>query len=38
MFSNEVAVMIDARYQVEIAPLPTGVEQLDYVNSWKPKG
>ena len=30
--------MIDARYPVEIAPLPTGVEQLDFVNFWKPKG
>jgi homogentisate 1,2-dioxygenase len=30
--------MIDARYPVEIAPLPAGVEQPDYVNSWKTKG
>ena len=36
--TDEVAVMIDARYPVEIAPLPAGVEQLDYVNSWKTQG
>ena len=35
--TDEVAVMIDARYPVEIAPLPAGVERLDYVNSWKTK-
>ena len=35
--TDEVAVMIDARYPVEIAPLPAGVEQVDYVNSWKHK-
>jgi homogentisate 1,2-dioxygenase len=36
--TDEVAVMIDARYPVEIAPLPAGVEQVDYVNSWKTRG
>jgi homogentisate 1,2-dioxygenase len=34
---DEVAVMIDARDAVEIAPLPEGVEQPGYVDSWKAK-
>jgi homogentisate 1,2-dioxygenase len=33
--TDEVAVMIDARYPVEIAPLPEGVEEAGYVDSWK---
>lgn len=36
--TDEVAVMIDTRYPVEIAPLPPEVEQREYVNSWKSKG
>ena len=32
-----LAVMVDARYPVEIAPLPQGVELPDYINSWKTK-
>jgi homogentisate 1,2-dioxygenase len=35
--TDEVAVMIDTRYPVEIAALPEGVEQKDYVSSWMPK-
>ena len=34
---DEVAVMIDARDAVEVAPLAAGVEQPGYVDSWKPK-
>jgi len=30
-------VMIDARYPLTVAPLPEGVENRDYVYSWKPK-
>ncbi|MEX0960476.1 MAG: homogentisate 1,2-dioxygenase [Burkholderiales bacterium] len=33
--TDEVAVMIDTRYPVEIAALPAGVEDSGYVNSWK---
>lgn len=35
--TDEVAVMIDARYPVEIAPTALPVEDAGYVNSWKPK-
>jgi len=35
--TDEVAVMFDTRYPVEVAPLPTGVEQPGYVDSWKIK-
>lgn len=33
--TDEVAVMLDARDALEVAPLPEGVEWLDYVDSWK---
>ena len=33
--TDEVAVMIDTRYPVEVAALPAGVEDGGYVNSWK---
>ncbi len=36
-YTDEVAVMIDTRFPVDLAPLPDGVENRDYVNSWKPK-
>ncbi len=36
-FTEEVAVMIDTRYPVELATLPDGVEDTDYINSWKTK-
>ncbi|OAN11049.1 homogentisate 1,2-dioxygenase [Photobacterium jeanii] len=32
--TDEVAVMIDARYPLDIAPLPEGVENSQYVYSW----
>jgi homogentisate 1,2-dioxygenase len=35
--TDEVAVMIDTRFPVEIAPLPDGVDQIEYVDSWKQK-
>lgn len=35
--TDEVAVMIDARYPVEVSALPAGVEDLSYVDSWKQK-
>ncbi|MCW5625284.1 MAG: homogentisate 1,2-dioxygenase [Burkholderiales bacterium] len=35
--TDEVAVMIDTRFPVEIAELPAGVEQKSYVDSWKRK-
>ena len=35
--TDEYAVMIDARYPLTVAPLPEGVENRDYVYSWKPK-
>lgn len=35
--TDEVAVMIDTRFPVEAADLPEGVEQPEYVNSWKRK-
>ena len=33
--TDEVAVMIDTRFAVDLAPMPEGVENLDYINSWK---
>ena len=30
-----IAVMLDTRDALDVAPLPDGVEWLDYVNSWK---
>ncbi|PSJ46793.1 homogentisate 1,2-dioxygenase [Zobellella endophytica] len=36
--TDEVAVMIDARLPLEVAELPEGVENPDYVNSWQVKG
>ncbi len=33
--TDEVAVMLDARDALDVAPLPEGVEWLDYVDSWK---
>ena len=33
--TDEVAVMIDSRYPVEVLNLPKGVEDLGYVNSWQ---
>jgi homogentisate 1,2-dioxygenase len=33
--TDEVAVMIDARDPLDVAPLPDGVEWPAYVNSWK---
>jgi len=35
--TDEYAVMIDARYPLRVAELPDGVENHDYVDSWKPK-
>lgn len=36
--TDEVAVMIDTRLPLEVAELPEGVENPDYVNSWQVKG
>jgi len=36
--TDEVAVMIDARYPLEIAPMPADIEQREYVTSWQKKG
>lgn len=33
--TDEVAVMIDTRFAVDLAAMPPGVENLDYVDSWK---
>ncbi|MCG8543744.1 MAG: homogentisate 1,2-dioxygenase, partial [Alphaproteobacteria bacterium] len=33
--TNEVAVMIDTRDALDVAPLPDGVENPDYVRSWQ---
>jgi homogentisate 1,2-dioxygenase len=33
--TNEVAVMIDARDALDVAPLPAGVEWTGYVDSWR---
>jgi homogentisate 1,2-dioxygenase len=35
--TDEYAVMIDARYPLAAAPLPEGVENRNYVDSWKAK-
>jgi homogentisate 1,2-dioxygenase len=35
--TDEVAVMIDTRFPVEVDPLPQGVEDTAYVDSWKRK-
>ena len=35
--TDEVAVMIDTRFPVDMAPMPEGVEQRAYVDSWKRK-
>ncbi len=35
--TDEVAVMIDTRDALDIASLPEGIENTEYVNSWKPK-
>jgi homogentisate 1,2-dioxygenase len=34
-YTDEVAVMVDARFAVDLASLPIGVENLNYVNSWR---
>ncbi|HEX2531784.1 MAG TPA: homogentisate 1,2-dioxygenase domain-containing protein, partial [Burkholderiaceae bacterium] len=34
-YTDEVAVMIDTRFPVDIAPMPEGVEDRNYLNSWK---
>ncbi|MHA6965320.1 homogentisate 1,2-dioxygenase [Zobellella denitrificans] len=36
--TDEVAVMIDTRLPLDVAELPEGVENPDYVNSWQVKG
>ncbi|WP_375057308.1 homogentisate 1,2-dioxygenase [Zobellella sp. DQSA1] len=36
--TDEVAVMIDTRLPLDVAALPEGVENPDYVNSWQVKG
>jgi homogentisate 1,2-dioxygenase len=33
--TDEYAVMIDTRFPLEVAPLPPGVENIAYVDSWK---
>ena len=35
--TDEVAVMIDTRFPVEVASLPAGIELTGYVDSWKTK-
>jgi homogentisate 1,2-dioxygenase len=35
--TDEVAVMIDTRFPVDVASMPEGVEQRAYVDSWKRK-
>jgi homogentisate 1,2-dioxygenase len=35
--TDEVAVMLDTRLPVDLAPLPPGVENPAYVDSWKPR-
>jgi homogentisate 1,2-dioxygenase len=35
--TDEVAVMIDTRFPVEVEPMPDGVEQTRYVDSWRRK-
>lgn len=36
-YTDEVAVMVDTRFAVDLAPLPVGVENTQYVHSWKQK-
>lgn len=36
--TDEYAVMLDARDALQVGELPAGVENLDYVNSWKSPG
>ncbi len=36
-YTDEVAVMIDTRFPVDLAELPEGVENPNYVYSWMPK-
>ena len=33
--TDEVAIMLDTRDALDVAPLPEGVENKDYVNSWR---
>jgi homogentisate 1,2-dioxygenase len=33
--TDEVAVMLDTRDALEVGALPEGVENPDYVNSWR---
>ena len=35
--TDEVAVMIDSRLPLDVAELPDGVENIDYVHSWQVK-
>jgi homogentisate 1,2-dioxygenase len=35
--TDEYAVMIDTRFPLQVAPLPEGIENRDYVDSWKVK-
>jgi homogentisate 1,2-dioxygenase len=35
--TDEVAVMLDARDPLEIAPEANAIERTDYVNSWRPR-
>ncbi|WP_298719456.1 homogentisate 1,2-dioxygenase [uncultured Oceanisphaera sp.] len=35
--TDEVAVMIDSRQPLEVAELPDGMENIDYVHSWQAK-
>ena len=37
-FTDEVAVMIDTRRALQIQPEACGVENPDYVNSWRHQG
>jgi homogentisate 1,2-dioxygenase len=37
-FTDEYAVMLDARDALEIAPLPDGVENENYVRAWSARG
>jgi homogentisate 1,2-dioxygenase len=36
-FTDEVAVMLDTRDALQISSAASNVENLNYVNSWKPK-
>ncbi|MEZ8092447.1 homogentisate 1,2-dioxygenase [Photobacterium swingsii] len=36
--TDEVAVMIDARFPLDVAELPQGAENKDYVHSWQQQG